>query len=96
MTSSSTPTTFTARSPEDLLALAPVVLGFFPHDSVVMLTFGAASPFHARVDLPTGAGGVAEVVDSLVDPAIRHGVRRVVLLVYGVDRALSRRLWRGL
>ena len=32
--------------------MVPVVLGFTPTDSLVMLTFGAASPFHARVDLP--------------------------------------------
>jgi hypothetical protein len=102
MTSSDTPApgagplTLTARSPTDLLALAPVVLGFFPSDSVVMLTFGAAAPFHARVDLPVDAAGVAEVVGLLVDPARRHGVRRVVLLVYGTDRVISRRLWRGL
>ena len=44
--------TLTAKSPEDVLAMVPVVLGFTPTDSLVMLTFGAASPFHARVDLP--------------------------------------------
>ena len=38
-----TPTTLLARSPEDLLALVPVVLGFAPSDSVVMLTFGGAA-----------------------------------------------------
>ena len=48
-------TTLTARSPEDLLAVVPVVLGFVPTDSVVMLTFGARSTFHARVDLPAAA-----------------------------------------
>jgi hypothetical protein len=104
MTSTSTPgpagapatTTLTARSPEDLLALAPVVLGFFPTDSVVMLTFGAAAPFHARVDLPVGAHEVADVVDALVAPARHHGVERVVLLVYGTDRRLAARLWSAL
>ncbi|WP_323794212.1 DUF4192 domain-containing protein [Nocardioides sp.] len=88
-----TPLTLTARSPEDLLALAPVVLGFHPTDSIVMLTFGAAAPFHARVDLPTSAAEVAETVDVLVAPARRHGVARVVILVYGTDRVMSRRLW---
>lgn len=86
----------TARSTEDLLALAPVVLGFHPSDSVVMLTFGAAAPFHARVDLPRTSQEVAETVDVLVAPATRHGVERVVLLVYGTDRVLSRRLWSAL
>lgn len=91
-----TPMTLTARSPEDLLALAPVVLGFFPSQSVVMLTFGAAAPFHARLDLPREVGDVADVVDALVAPACRHGVERVVLLVYGTDRLMARRVWRGL
>lgn len=90
------PLTLTARSPEDLLALAPVVLGFFPTESVVMLTFGAAVPFHARVDLPDDAGGVAHLVDALVAPAVHHDVHQVVLLVYGSDPALSRRVWHGL
>ena len=35
-------TTLTARRPEDLLAAVPVVLGFHPRDSLVMLTFDAA------------------------------------------------------
>ena len=34
--------TLTARGPEDVLAVVPVVLGFVPEDSLVMLTFGAA------------------------------------------------------
>ena len=45
-------TTLTARSPEDLLAVVPVVLGFEPADSIVMLTLDARQTFHARVDLP--------------------------------------------
>ena len=107
MTSTSTPgphssrgagasLTLTARSPEDLLALAPVVLGFHPSESIVMLTFGAVAPFHARVDLPRSAAEVVEAVDLLVTPARRHGVQRVVILVYGTDRVMSRRLWAGL
>jgi hypothetical protein len=95
----SAPLTLTARSPEDLLALAPVVLGFLPADSVVMLTFGASEPFHARLDLPGpghGAGEVAEVVDLLITPARRHGVQRVVLLIYSADRGLVQQVWQGL
>ena len=93
---SPTPLTLTARSPEDLLALAPVVLGFFPDESVVMLTFGATNAFHARVDLPGDASETAEIVDLLVEPARRHGVAQVVLLIYSTDTALSAQLWRGL
>jgi hypothetical protein len=49
------PSTFVARSPTDLVAIVPVVLGFHPRDSVVLLTFGTpGAAFHARVDLPLG------------------------------------------
>ena len=48
--------TFAARTPEDVLAAVPVVLGFVPEESVVMLTFGAEHPFHARLDLPVDGG----------------------------------------
>ncbi len=78
-------TTLTARSPEDLLAMVPVVLGFVPTDSIVMLTFGADRTFHARVDLPPPGESTAEVVESLREPAKRHGVRRVVFVLYSED-----------
>ena len=93
------PTTLTARSPEDLLAVAPVVLGFWPSDSVVMLTFGARHPFHARVDLPpTAADAVLldDITETLIAPAALHGVTRVVLLVYSGDEALADACWEAL
>ena len=77
--------TLTARSPEDVLAMVPVVLGFAPTESLVMLTFGAASPFHARVDLPDRPRDVRQVVASLLEPAARHGVSRVLLVGYADD-----------
>ena len=93
-------TTLTARSPEDLLAVVPVVLGFEPADSIVLLTIDARQTFHARVDLPPDRRGVAEVVELLLEPAVRHGARSVVLLLYTADddlaRAVVRRLRRGL
>ena len=92
-------TTLTLRSPEDLLAAAPVVLGFVPTDSVVMFTFGAASCFHARVDLPGPGDDVAGCIDALLDPCLRHGVGRVLFLLYSehprpVDR-MARQLIRS-
>ena len=92
-------TTLTARSPEDLLAVVPVVLGFEPADSIVMLTLDARQTFHARVDLPPDRRGVAEVVDLLLEPAARHRARSAVLLLYTADdqlaRAVVRRFRRG-
>lgn len=91
------PTIFAAHSPEDLLAAVPVVLGFEPESSLVMLTFGGQQQFHARIDLPD-PGGVADCVETLLAPARHHGVARVVFLIYGdgVDLAgrLARRLMR--
>ncbi|MCY7396349.1 MAG: DUF4192 domain-containing protein [Nocardioides sp.] len=79
-----------ARGPDDLLAAVPVVLGFQPHDSAVMLTFGGAHPFHARVDLPE-PGDLAALADLLLEPAVGHGVRSVVLVLYTADEVLARR-----
>ena len=92
------PTTLTARNPEDVLAAVPVVLGFEPRDSVVMLTFGGTETFHARVDLPLPSDA-DEAVGLLLDPAVLHRVTRVVFVVYGDDgppaRTVVRRLRRA-
>ncbi len=78
-------TTFTARSSEDLVALAPQVLGFHPADSVVLMTFGGGENFHARVDLPDGEDDQLAVVDMLRTVIARHRVRQVALLLYTDD-----------
>lgn len=88
-------TTLTARSPEDLLALVPIVLGFAPTESVVMLTFGQRQTFHARVDLPPPEAA-DEVLDALRGPAVRHRVGRVVLLLYARDARPAERVGRVL
>ncbi len=88
-------TTLTARAPEDLLAVVPVVLGFEPDQSIVMLTVASAEPFHARVDLPPDRRDVGAVVDVLLEPARRHRVRSVVLLVYTADDAAARAVVRA-
>ena len=90
------PTSLVARSPEDLLAMVPIVIGFAPAESVVMLTFGAEHTFHARIDLPTRPAEIDAMVTALLDPARRHGVRRVVLVIYAGNTPPSRRAWRVL
>lgn len=80
-----TRTTFTARSSEDLVALAPQVLGFHPEDSVVLMTFGGGENFHARVDLPDGEDDQLAVVDMLRAVIARHRVRQVALVLYTDD-----------
>lgn len=88
------PLTFTARTPEDVLALVPVVLGFAPRDSIAMLTFGAGHPFHARVDLPADPAELPQAVDLLLAPARQHRVRQVLFVVYSNDATLARRAAR--
>lgn len=89
-------TTLTAKSPEDILAAVPVVLGFCPEDSLVMLTFGGREQFHARLDLPAGPDAIPECVDTVLRPASAHGVAAVVFVLYSADAALVRRLSREL
>lgn len=83
------PPRLTVHSREDLLALAPALLGFWPRESLVMLTLGAARPFHARLDLPPPASPATTtarlVDDALLRPAVRHGARAVVLLYFTAD-----------
>lgn len=75
----------TARTPDDLLAAVPVILGFVPQSSVVMLTFGAPRTFHARVDLPASPDDLPGVVGALLSPASRHHVVRVAFVLYAAD-----------
>jgi hypothetical protein len=87
-------TTLTARGPEDLLAAVPVVLGFQPEESLVMLTFGAPRTFHARLDLPPPgeAMALAEMLEALLGPCRAHEVDHVAFVVYTGDRGLAARL----
>lgn len=79
------PATFRARCVDDLVAMAPIAIGFHPRRSIVMLTFGGPGPFHARVDLPDDPSEVDLVVATLLAPARRHRVEKVVFLIYAPD-----------
>ena len=89
-------TTLNLRSPEDLLAAAPVVLGFVPTDSAVMFTFDGPSCFHARVDLPRLGDEVDPCVEALLDPCVHHEVGRVLFLLYSDDPVPADRVARRL
>src|SRR6478752_5336128 len=92
-------TTLTARGPADLLAAVPVVLGFHPSDSLVMLTFEAAHSFHARVDLPPPdevPDSLPELLDALLAPALGQRVGRVAFVLYSGDVELSARVGEAL
>jgi hypothetical protein len=88
-------TTLTAHGPEDLLAAVPVVLGFKPEESLVMLTFEARRTFHARVDLPPPdevVSALPELTDALLAPCLANGVGRVVFVFYTADAMLAARV----
>ncbi len=83
---STKPPTYVARSPVDLIALVPVVLGFHPDDSVVLMTFGRpGASFHARVDLPVSAGEQREVADALGRAVAANRLGQAALVLYSDD-----------
>lgn len=94
-------TTFTARTPTDLLALVPVVIGFHPEDSVVLLTFNRpvagrsdraeATPdsFQARIDLPVIDHDQRLVAEMLREVVARHRVHVVALVLYTDDAEVA-------
>ena len=84
-----TPTLLRARTPGDIAAFVPVALGFLPERSVVMVSVGSPGGMHARVDLPHDPDDVDDVVEALLRPARRNGVREVVVVVYDDDTTVA-------
>ena len=78
-----------ARTPDDLVAFVPLSLGFVPQRSVVMLGVGSPGGMSARVDLPVDPDDVDDVVEALLRPALRNGVREVVVVVYDDDTTVA-------
>lgn len=78
-----------ATCPEDLLAFVPIAIGFTPAASVVLLSVEGARPFHARIDLPDGDADVDDVVEALLRPARKHGIGKVVFVVYDDDTVVA-------
>lgn len=77
--------TITARTPEDLLAAAPVLIGFTPDESIAMLTLGPQPCFHARIDLPQSRQDWPVVFERLLTPVLAYGVSRVAFVVYAAQ-----------
>jgi hypothetical protein len=88
------------RSAEDVLAAVRVVLGFEPHDSLVMITLGGRHPLQARVDLPASHreldAGLDALASQLLEPVRRFRAGGVLLVAYTDDERLGRRALRGL
>lgn len=88
-TSKRTPRHLTATCPEDLLAFVPIAIGFSPAHSVVLLGIEGVRPFHARVDLPDDESDIEDVIEALLGPARRHGLGKVVFVVYDDDTSVA-------
>lgn len=78
-----------ARTPDDLAAFVPLALGFVPERSVVLISVGSPGGMSARVDLPHDPDDVDDVVEALLRPARRNGVRDVVVVVYDDDTTIA-------
>lgn len=85
-----TPRPLVARSGEDLLALLPILFGFQPQQSLVLVCVPPGPSMHARVDLGTTLEEVMEGLESLLVPARRHGAERAFLCVLGDLRETAR------
>lgn len=84
----------TVRTPDDLLACIPLVLGFVPQDSAVVLSLPPGSGPHARADVDASTD-VDELADALVRPVLSHGVARVAVVVLaelGLGAGVARHL----
>jgi hypothetical protein len=78
-------TKLTLRSPADLLAAVPYLLGFHPTESVVLLGLrGKRVIFQGRVDTPP-PDGVADLAAYLAEIAVRQNPTGVTLIGYGPD-----------
>ncbi|WP_154402623.1 DUF4192 domain-containing protein [Nocardioides speluncae] len=75
------PQTIRATTPEDVIAAAPVALGFHPTESVVMMSVGRGG-VHCRTDLPTEEPAFAEVADDLAGAAVRNDCERAVFVIF--------------
>lgn len=78
------------KSPADLLALVPCVLGFHPDDSLVLVvTDGEGGKLHARVDLLPDDEGTAQALAGLLVAVSRTQARSVALVAYSSDELLA-------
>lgn len=83
--------TLRIKSPADLLALVPCVLGFHPEDSLVLVVLSGegGSNLHARVDLTPDETAMRAGVAGLMTGVRRSGARQVALIAYTDDPVLA-------
>lgn len=73
--------TFTLSTPADIARAVPMLMGFEPTESIVMIALGPRQ-FHARIDT---APNPDTLVPMLLEPAISHGVTGVILAGYDCE-----------
>nr|WP_268932224.1 DUF4192 domain-containing protein [Nocardioides okcheonensis] len=80
------------RSPEDLLAAVPHMLGFQPAESLVVVPFGPDLPA-LRVDLPTNPGQREDVWEAVHEGLNRHvrGTARAGIICFTADNEAAER-----
>lgn len=85
------------RSPEDLIAAVPHMLGFQPAESIVVVPFGRDLP-SLRVDLPTDPGEREDVWGAVHEGLHRHvrGRALVGIICFTADNAAAERASRHL
>jgi hypothetical protein len=96
--SNETRATLRLRSPADLLAAVPYLLGFHPSDSIVVLALrGSRTVFHARADAPPAgadAAGVDELAQHVATIVLRQRPTGALVVGYGaadrIDPVLGR------
>lgn len=77
------------------MALVPILIGFAPTDSLVLLTLSGPRQLHARVDLPEERH-VGQAAQALIGPAVQHRAGMVAFVIYTADERLARELSREL
>ncbi len=91
---------FVAKNPVDLAVAAPVLIGFHPENSVVMVWIaGGGNQLHARLDLPP-MGFFDQAVEALLGPALRNHVSVVAFVFFtpiirGLPARFSKQLYRS-
>lgn len=82
--------TLRLKSPADLLALVPCVLGFHPQDSLVLVVLaGEGGAMHARVDLLPDDDVLGGAAVSLLSAVQRTDAQAVALVAYTADPLLA-------
>ena len=78
------------RSPEDVLALVPSILGFQPEESLVLVSNGPDTGcFHARTDLPSDPKLLELALETLVRASMRTGASKAMAVAYTDDVGLA-------